>query len=456
VAWAPSALHGKTVIRTGFGIYHGAAQNDDLNASLESDTFRAKVQGVPLSPALEQETPDLSGFARAAQHPRALQRQGRRDLYAEEWGLTIEHELPAGFLFSTSYLGTHGVRLFSRGAVNLCAIPVTINSAGNDCIRPLDQFFTDPNNPDPYGSVDIKRDIGSSTYHALGVSLERRFSNGLSFQSRYTWSHSINDGSVGGGQASGPENVNCLPCDKGPSIFDIRHNFTANAVYELPFGPGKPFLHEGGALGKIVGGWELSGTGGWHTGHPLTVFLDLSGPAPQGPFAAAGLAQTFLLPDGNDQTTQRPDIVPGVPLTLSGGGKNGMPLINPLAFQAPPLDANGNFTRFGNAGNGIIRALNSWQVDFALMKETKLTERFGLQFGVQVFNIFNHVQLGDPGALTLSYDPTATTTGFLTPQSGFGLITSTVNFNNNNDNKASPNTGTGLPRQLQFMLRLKF
>jgi hypothetical protein len=75
---------------------------------------------------------------------------------------------------------------------------------------------------------------------------------------------------------------------------------------------------------------------------------------------------------------------------------------------------------------------------------------------VQAFNIFNHVQLGDPGALTLSYDPTATTSGFLKLQSGFGLITSTVNFNNNNDNKGSPKTGTGLPRQLWFTLRLKF
>ena len=113
--------------------------------------------------------------------------------------------------------------------------------ARDDCVRPLDQFYPDPDGTDPFGSVDFKSDIGSSTYHGLGLSLERRFSNGLSFQSRYTWSHSINDGSVGGGESNGPENVNCLSCDKGPSVFDIRHNFTLNAVYELPFGPGKLF-----------------------------------------------------------------------------------------------------------------------------------------------------------------------------------------------------------------------
>jgi hypothetical protein len=164
----------------------------------------------------------------------------------------------------------------------------------------------------------------------------------------------------------------------------------------------------------------------------------------------------YLLPDGNDQTTQRPDIVPGLPLTLPGGGHNGLPLVNAAAFQAPPVDANGNFTRYGNEGNGVIRALPSWQMDLALTKETKLRERVSVQFGVQAFNIFNHVQLGDPNALTFDYDPTAAGTGFLTPKPGFGVITSTVNFNSNNDNVASPNTGTGLPRQLQFMLRVKF
>jgi len=456
LAWAPGIFHGKTVIRTGFGIYHGAAQNDDLNAGLESDTFRVKVnQSIQLDPAFEQTTPDLSGVTaqKQASHPRELQRQGRRDLYAEEWGLTVERELPANFTASAQYLGSRGVRLFSRGGVNLCTSPVTFNPIDGDCVRTLDQYYPDPNNPDPFGSVDIKRDIGASTYHALGLSLERRFSKGLSFQSRYTWSHSINDGSVGGGESSGPENVNCLPCDKGPSVFDVRHNVAVNAVYELPFGPGKPYLNAPGAVGKLIGGWELSSIGLWHTGHPLTVSMDLSGSISGGPFDS--LPYTYLLPDGNDQTNQRPDIIPGVPLTLPGGGRNGVPLINAAAFQAPPLDANGNFTHFGDAPNGVVRALNSWQVDLALTKETKLTEHVAMEFAVQAFNIFNHVQLGDPGNLTLVYDP-ATSPNFLDAPGTFGLISSTVNFNNNNDNAASPNTGTGLPRQLQFMVRIKF
>jgi hypothetical protein len=463
-AWAPSALHGKTVIRSGFGIYSGAAQNDDLNAGLESDTFVASISGtIPLIPAYQQAVPDVSGFPRVANHPRALQRHGRRDQYVETWGLTIEHQLPAGFLLSGSYLGTHGVRLFSRGAVNLCSIPVTSNAAGTDCVRPLDQYFTfpDPANPgqtivnDPYGSVDYKSDTGLSSYHAMLISLERRFTNGLSFQTHYTWSHSINDGAVGGGEANGQENVNCRQCDKGPSVFDIRHNVTANAVYELPFGPGKTYLHDAGALGKIVGGWEVATLGTWHTGHPLTVTLDLSNNIPVNQ-TFAGFAQTYLLPDGNDQTSQRPDIVPGVPLYIPSTLQPGLMTINPAAFQAPPVDAKGNFTRFGNAGNGVVRALDIWQVDLAIMKTTKINERFGLEFGVQAFNVFNHVQFGDFGRLSLTYVTTALDNMgrpicpcVTQAPADFGFISSSVNG-------LGTNTGTGLPRQLQFMGRLKF
>ena len=475
VAWAPSALSGKTVIRAGFGIYHGAAQNDDLNAGLESDRFTLSANfdpsgpGTPLLPAYQQEIPDLSSLAnevtRAGQQPRGLQRQGRRDLYVETWGLTIDHELPANFLASAQYVGSRGVRLFSRGAVNLC---ITKPDSDGNCVRPLDQFYPDPSNPggtlDPFGSVDFKSDIGASTYHALMLSLDRRFTSGLSFQTRYTWSHSINDGSVGGGESNGPENVNCLRCDEGPSVFDIRHNFTANAVYELPFGAGKRFLNEGGVVGKVVGGWSLSSVGIWHTGHPLTITMNIS---------------PTQLPDGNDQTTQRPDLVPGVPLFLAGGVQNNTLPINPAAFAPPPLDPTGAddpgtgactntcglVSRFGNAPNGLIRALHSWQIDFALMKETRLTERVSLQFGVQVFNIFNHTQFGDPSTDNLAFNYVQSTDGagnpipnawVLQPVAATGLITSTNNFNNNNDNAVSPNTGTGLPRQIQFMLRFEF
>ena len=464
------------MFRAGFGIYHGAAQNDDLNAGLESDTFRVTVHpptdnmGNPL-PSLWN--PHMNKRYLTSQI--FLREQARRRLETNSapyngraavtcirkpGDLPVEHELPSNFTASAQYLGNRGVRLFSRGAVNLCTEPVTFNPVDGDCFRTLDAFFPGGN---PFASTDYKSDIGSSTYNALGLSIERRFSKGLEFQGRYTWSHSINDGSVGGGESNGPENVNCLQCDKGPSIFDIRNNIAANLVYELPFGPGKSFLNSSGAIGKVLGGWELSSVGLWHTGHPLTVAMDLAhSPNIQfGPFV--GAAPTFLLPDGNDQTTQRPDLVPGVPLLLSHPtpltpASPGTPMINAAAFAPPPTDNNGNFTRFGDAPNGLFRALNSWQIDLALTKETKLSERVAMEFAVQAFNIFNHTQLADPGDLSLFYNPPAGPgqVGTLSPKSDFGIISTFVNFNINNDNAASPNTGTGLPRQLQFMVRFKF
>ena len=448
LAWAPEAFRGQTVIRAGFGIYHGAAQNDDLNAGLESDRFTAFVNlpptgpGTPLLPAYQQETPDLSGLTDVSilQQPRALQRHGRRDLYVETWGLTIDHQLPANFLMSLQYIGSRGVRLFSRGGVNFC---ITKPAADGSCTRTLDQYYPDG---DPYGSVDYKSDIGSSTYNALLASLERRFTNGLGFQAHYTWSHSINDGSVGGGESNGPENVNCLRCDFGPSVFDIRQNFALDGVYELPFGVGKRFLNESGWVDKIVGGWNLSSIALWHTGHPLTITMNIS---------------PTQLPDGNDQTTQRPDVVPGVPILLPGGVHNDTLPINSAAFAPPPLDpvgaSYGLVSRFGDAPNGLIRALNYSQVDVALVKTTKITERVSMEFGVQAFNIFNRVQLGDPSPNNLSFDYVQQGSAWvLQPTGNLGQITTTNNFNNNNDNAASPNTGTGLPRQIQFMLRVMF
>ena len=104
-------------------------------------------------------------------------------------------------------------------------------------------------------------------------------------------------------------------------------------------------------------------------------------------------------------------------------------------------------------GSSAERLLKS--ADLALTKVTKLTEQAEVEFGVQAFNIFNHVQLGDPGTLFLNYTPGQTPSNLSDP-GNFGVITSIVNFNNNNDNAASPNTGTGLPRQLQLMVRVRF
>jgi Carboxypeptidase regulatory-like domain/TonB dependent receptor len=457
VAWAPSALHGKTVIRSGFGIYHGAAQNDDLNAGLESDNTRIQaVQGedgiapgaLNYGPGFLDNPPNfgIAGGVQPLVAPRGLWRH-RRDLYVEQWGLTVEHELPASILFTASYLGSHGVRLFARNYENLCDVAIHEDDAtGNQCVRPLDSNpIVLPGPVDVfYGSVDFKRDDGNSHYNGLLLSLQRRFTNGFSLGANYTWSHSENDGSIGGGEANAPENAQCLRCEYGPSTFDIRDNIVVNSVYELPFGPGKAFLRSEGAIGKLVGGWQISGIGTWHTGHPLTVLANI--PPNQ-------------LPDGNDGPNERPDVIPGVPLMVAPTAANNYQIVNPDAFAAPPVDpGSGILTRFGNEPNGLVRAPHIWQIDFELLKETKVTERLSVQFAAQAFNIFNHTQLADPSNLTLDFNCTQSAP-FVCSTAGsgsFGQITSVNGFNSNNDNFFSDNVGTGFARQFQFMLRLKF
>jgi hypothetical protein len=224
-------------------------------------------------------------------------------------------------------------------------------------------------------------------------------------------------------------------------------------VYELPFGPEKTYLNSGWA-GKLLGGWDLSSMGVFHTGHPITVLF-----SPDGSF----------LPDGNDRSDQRPDLVSGVSVVPANQGANNW--INPAAFQSPPTDANGNLLRFGNAGRGLVRAPNTWQIDLALTKRAKISERLTLEFRAEAFNIFNRDQLADPGSITLNFNPAcqnpnANCAGFVSsvpvpastvsPPGGFGIISSTANFNSNNDSFAPDNTGSGTPRQIQFGLKLIF
>jgi Carboxypeptidase regulatory-like domain/TonB dependent receptor len=422
IAWSPSALHNRTVVRAGFGIYSGAGQNDDLNASLESDTHRFEFSSTSC-PGLSYPLTTSSCIGAISFAPRALERH-RRDLYVEQWGLSVQQALPRDFIFQSSYMGTHGVRLFYRNYINLCAQPFD----GTNCVR---QF------PD-LGQVDIKKDIGTSTFNAGQFSLERQMKHGWMWEVQYMLSHSINQGSVGGGEANAPENANCIQCDLGPSVFDTRHNFTATGIYDLPFGPGRRFWSSGGFLGKILEGWSLSGIGLFHTGHPLTPLMGLDG---------------SHIPDGNARADQRPDLVPGVSVVPAHQSRNNW--ININAFAVPPMDANGVITHFGDSPRGIIRAPNVWQTDLALTKSTKLTERVKLEFRAEAFNVFNHTQLGDVGVLDILAGPPTPPSG---PGlfSGFGVITTSVNFNNNNDSFSSANTGTGLPRQIELSLRLTF
>jgi len=298
-------------------------------------------------------------------------------------------ELPVG----AYTVGTHLLTLSEVNVVN----PLT-------GVRPFPAF----------GQIDWRGNASNSEYEALSVALRRSVSRGLLLSANYTWSHEIDDGSNGSGDGDSltPQNVACQPCERASGAFDVRHVLNVNAMYELPFGGNRPYLNQPGVLRNILGSWEINAILSARTGFPVNVTLDRS---------------SSDVPDGNTNN-QRPNLVPGAPLTPPGG-RGIAEWINPAAFSVPAPGT------FGNAPRNLARAPGTWQADMGIAKRVTLTERAQLQFRTDIFNLFNHSQYAAPQA-DLSSGPGV-----------FASIISTVN--------TGP-VGTGTPRQIQFMLRLSF
>jgi hypothetical protein len=256
----------------------------------------------------------------------------------------------------------------------------------------------------------------TSDYEGFSAAVKRSFSRGFLLAATYMWSHEIDNGSDGSGDGDSlvPENVACPSCERASGIWDVRHVVNANAVYQLPFGPSKPYLNHPGILSSIAGSWELTSTAIERTGFPVNVLVNRS---------------SASVPDGNN-TDQRPDLVRAVSLTPPGGKSIGE-WIDPAAFTMPPSGT------FGNAPRDIGRGPGAWQVDLGANKQIPLLERTRLEFRSEFFNIFNHPQYGLPQAI------------FGVP--GFGSIIQTVNTTT----PVSP-VGSGTQREIQFALKLAF
>ncbi len=388
LAWAPGGNAGKTVIRAGFGMYFSPNQMDDFTDGHESTDQRFSVSSADVA---NLAWPVLPSLLPAPLYSPKTWQPNRRDGYFENWDFTVERMLPGNFVGQIAYDGSEGHRLFGKVNANV------INPATG--LRPIPTF----------GQFGYKNNLGNSNFHSLQVSLQRHLTSGWLWGTQYMWSHGLADEGFGAGDTIGVQNVSCFRCDYSSTDIDIRQSLSINSVYALPFGPGKHFLSSGGAAGKVLGGWQLSGIAAAMSGRPINITIKRS---------------ASVMPDGNT-SGQRPNLVSGAPIYAVGQNINDW--FNPAAFVKPA-----NFT-WGNLGRNVARGPGYYEIDTALQKEIPLKEQLKLEFRAEAFNLLNHPIYGDPSGNTSS--------------SSFGIITDELN---------SGATGVGSSRRIQFMLRLEF
>jgi Carboxypeptidase regulatory-like domain/TonB dependent receptor len=392
IAWA----HGDTVFRAGAGIYHTDGQEDDQNLPISNTVDRYSFSNTafptlafPLTPFLQYAEAGGLGVV----SPRDLDRN-RKDNYVASWTASMQRKLPGNVIGTATYLGNKGTDVLTTTYVNL--------------INPQSGLAPFP----AFGPVSWRGDVGNSTFHALQLNARRAFQKGLLFSINYMWSHSINDGSIGGGESDTPQNSFCRSCDKASSDDDVRQVFNASVVYALPFGSGRAYLSSPGVVRTLLGGWVLSAISTAQTGLPLNITIDRSTASVPGNFVISG--------------AERPNYVAGVSLAPPGGSTP-QEWVNPAAFSTP---ASGTF---GDLGRNAFRSRPISQVDLALAKEVSMAEHLRLRFRADAFNVFNRAQYGAPNADW--------------SQVNFGVITTTI---------SSYATGRGTPREFQLSARISF
>ncbi len=270
-------------------------------------------------------------------------------------------------------------------------------------------------NPSIY-AMDYGYNGAFSSYHGLQAELKRRFKNGLQFEANYTWSKLLSNSPADTGQTRFDPFLdnNRQFLAKARSNYDLRHQFKANFIYELPFGKGRAFGNNmNGVLDKVLGGWQASSIFVMQSGNPFSIL------AARSTFSRRNGTQTPMTSLTVDQIksymgiTMCPDAGPAVcGYDSHGNVKQGVYYISPLltdpynSGRAVSPDTltqtpDGNFNQlFFNPGAGQIGNLGLmafdgpgyWNIDMGLMKQFKVTERINTQFRADFFNMPNHPQ----------------------------------------------------------------
>ena len=352
--------------------------------------------------------------------------------YVQNWNFGFQYMMPADILVEADYVGSKGTRLIAGGfrtASNFAPSKyMGISTLGDYLTWPIGDALADPDAsaalaqfgvtgkpfasfPDdatvsdslrPYPQytdiANLNANFGNSTYHSLQTTVRRRVSRGLNFIAAYTWSKTLTnaDSALYTNYIYYWQNFDNQRGEKSLAQFDYRHNLKLTWIYDLPFGRGQKWLAGSSLADKFLGGWRISAIHNYRSGNVLMVY-------------------NSSLDSGLGQWGTRGDVVPGVNQKVSFQGplnsEDGTQYLNPAAFNTGPYYDNPDFwgpapdpicncvaTRWGTAPRFLpsTRGPAFQSEDFALLKDTRITERFMLKFRADFFNFLNRTGLGDP------------------------------------------------------------
>jgi hypothetical protein len=408
-AYSPSHLK-NTVFRGSYGVFYATDNWNELQFLVIGPAFYSSqtLNSDPQRPTLSLEKLFPAGtLGGGTLNPFSVDKRNRTP-YVQEWSFDLQHTFANDWVVDVGYIGNVGQKLPQRRNQNIAS-------------------------PDPTGMIPIKQrepypDLswilltyngGWSSYNGMTVRAEKRLSKGFYLLAAYTWSHAID---LGGTDEFSASSALFKTLDKGNSTFDVRHRLVLSYIYELPFGPDKRFLSgASGALGRLLGGWQLNGITTFSTGQYQTAGLPLDWPN-LGAFSQSRPNQTGNPYPANQNYNNWLNInsfvVPGCPsYSTMVDPKTG---ITECSDGTPGTHVQGNTARNSLESPGH----NNW--DFSLFKNTRISERSNLEFRAEFFNGWNHTQFGPPNTT-------------LTPGQ-FGRIASLLSS----------------PRQIQLALRLVF